>query len=70
MWASHDVRIRHEGVKRLNHPEVGRVEMTFRDLTLPLPQRAVHDLIIYTAAPGTPSEDRLKLLASWTAASI
>jgi transcriptional regulator with XRE-family HTH domain len=67
MWASHDVRIRHEGVKRLNHPEVGRLEMTFRDLNLPLPQRAVHDLIIYTAEPGTPSEDRLKLLASWTA---
>ncbi|GLY82071.1 helix-turn-helix transcriptional regulator [Actinoallomurus iriomotensis] len=67
MWASHDVRIHHEGVKRLNHPEVGRVEMTFRDLNLPLPQRAVHDLIIYTAEPGTPSEDRLRLLASWTA---
>ncbi|MEV5705387.1 helix-turn-helix transcriptional regulator [Actinoallomurus sp. NPDC052274] len=67
MWASHDVRIRHEGVKRLNNPEVGRLEMTFRSLNLPLPQRAVHDLIIYTAEPGTPSEDRLKLLASWTA---
>ncbi|OMI84837.1 transcriptional regulator [Streptomyces sp. M1013] len=67
MWASHDVRIRHEGVKRLDHPEVGRLEMTFRSLDLPLPQRAVHDLIVYTAEPGTPSEDRLKLLASWTA---
>ncbi|MEV4298845.1 helix-turn-helix transcriptional regulator [Microbispora rosea] len=67
MWASHDVRIRHEGVKRLDHPDVGRLEMTFRSLNLPLPQRAVHDLIIYTAEPGTASEDRLKLLASWTA---
>ncbi|MBT2412984.1 helix-turn-helix domain-containing protein [Streptomyces sp. ISL-12] len=67
MWASHDVRIRHEGVKRLDHPEVGRLEMTFRSLNLPLPQRAVHDLIIYTAEPGTPWEDRLKLLASWAA---
>ncbi|GAA1674786.1 helix-turn-helix transcriptional regulator [Streptomyces yatensis] len=67
MWASHDVRIHHEGVKRLNHPEVGRLEMTFRSLELPLPQRAVHDLIIYAAEPGTASEDRLKLLASWTA---
>ncbi|MEO3891913.1 helix-turn-helix transcriptional regulator [Nonomuraea sp. B5E05] len=67
MWASHDVRIRHEGVKRLDHPEVGRLEMTFRSLNLPLPQRAVHDLVIYTAEPGTPSEDRLRLLASWTA---
>ncbi|MEV7128896.1 helix-turn-helix transcriptional regulator [Streptomyces sp. NPDC093260] len=67
MWASHDVRIRHEGVKRLDHPEVGRVEMTFRSLDLPLPQRAVHDLIIYTAEPGTPSQERLGLLAGRTA---
>ncbi|MFE2378334.1 helix-turn-helix transcriptional regulator [Streptomyces sp. NPDC059398] len=67
MWASHDVRIHHEGVKRLDHPEVGRLEMTFRSLNLPLPQRAVHDLTVYTAEPGTPSEDRLRLLASWTA---
>ncbi|MFD7920975.1 helix-turn-helix transcriptional regulator [Streptomyces sp. NPDC059740] len=67
MWASHDVRIHHEGVKRLNHPEVGGLEMTFRSLNLPLPQRAVHDLTVYAAEPGTPSEDRLRLLASWTA---
>lgn len=67
MWASHDVRIHHEGTKRLDHPEVGRLELTFRSLNLPLPQRTVHDLVIYTAEPGTSSEDRLKLLASWTA---
>lgn len=67
MWASHDVRIRLEGGKRLDHPEAGRLEMTFRSLNLPLPQRAVHELVIYTAEPGTPSEDRLKLLAGWTA---
>jgi transcriptional regulator with XRE-family HTH domain len=63
MWASHDVRVRHEGVKRLDHPGVGRLELTFRSLDLPLPQRAVHDLIVYTAEPGTPSQDRLALLA-------
>ncbi|GAA2139283.1 helix-turn-helix transcriptional regulator [Actinomadura napierensis] len=67
MWASHDVRIHHEGVKRLDHPEVGRLELAFRSLDLPLAQRAVHDLTVYAAEPGTPSEDRLKLLASWTA---
>jgi transcriptional regulator with XRE-family HTH domain len=27
--------------------------------------RAVHELVTYTAEPGTPSEDRLKLLAIW-----
>ncbi|MBU6535653.1 helix-turn-helix transcriptional regulator [Streptomyces sp. NPDC057245] len=67
MWASHDVRLRHEGTKRLDHPEAGRLEMTFRHLDLPLPGRAVHDLIVYTAEPGTPTEDRLRLLASWRA---
>ncbi|MGI5326102.1 helix-turn-helix transcriptional regulator [Actinomadura nitritigenes] len=67
MWASHDVRIHHQGVKRLDHPEVGRLELAFRSLNLPLAQGAVHDLTVYAAEPGTSSEDRLKVLASWTA---
>ncbi|WP_238782854.1 helix-turn-helix transcriptional regulator [Streptomyces monomycini] len=66
-WAAHDVLMRHDGVKRLRHPDVGHLELTFQSLGLPLPGRAVHDLIIYTAEPGTPSEDRLKLLAIWAA---
>jgi transcriptional regulator with XRE-family HTH domain len=67
MWASHDVRIHHGGVKRLDHPEVGRLELTFRSLDLPLAQGAVHDLTVYAAEPGTPAEDLLKVLASWAA---
>jgi transcriptional regulator with XRE-family HTH domain len=67
MWASHDVRIHHQGVKRLDHPEVGRLELAFRALNLPLTQGAAHDLTVYAAEPGTPSEERLKVLASWTA---
>jgi hypothetical protein len=55
--------MRHDGVKRLQHPEVGHLELTFQSLDLPLPGRAVHDLVVYTAEPGTPSEERLKLLA-------
>ncbi|GAA1031523.1 MULTISPECIES: helix-turn-helix transcriptional regulator [Amycolatopsis] len=66
-WAAHDVLIRHDGVKRLHHPEVGRLELTFQSLDLPLSGPAKHDLITYTAEPGTESEDRLKLLASWAA---
>ncbi|MFJ1456527.1 helix-turn-helix transcriptional regulator [Nocardia sp. N2S4-5] len=67
LWAAHDVVIRHGGIKRLQHPDVGDLELTFRDLELPLSGRAVHNLITYTAEPGTASEDRLKLLASWAA---
>jgi transcriptional regulator with XRE-family HTH domain len=67
LWAAHDVLIRHDGVKRLQHPDVGHLELTFQSLDLPLSGRAVHDLITYTAEPGTASEDRLKLLAIWSA---
>lgn len=66
-WAAHDVRIRHDGTKRLRHPDVGGLELTYQSLDLPLSHRAVHNLTIYTAEPGTAHEDRLRLLASWTA---
>ena len=67
LWAAHDVLTRHDGIKRLRHPDVGDLELTFQSLDLPLPGRAVHNLVTYTAEPGTTSEDRLKLLASWSA---
>lgn len=63
-WAAHDVLMRHDGVKRLQHPDVGGLELTFQSLDLPLPGRAVHGLVTYTAEPGSASEDRLKLLAA------
>ncbi|MEW2402588.1 helix-turn-helix transcriptional regulator [Streptomyces sp. NPDC046862] len=66
-WAAHDVRIRHDGIKRLRHPEIGDLELTYQSLDLPLSHRTVHNLTIYTAEPGTSHEDRLRLLASWTA---
>ncbi|MGN6687772.1 MAG: helix-turn-helix domain-containing protein [Actinomycetales bacterium] len=66
-WADHDVLMRHDGVKRLRHPEVGELELTFQSLDLPLTRGVVHDLVVYSAAPGTASEDRLRLLASWAA---
>ena len=61
------VEYSHDGTKRLDHPDVGRLELAYRSLDLPMPHRTVHDLTFYTAEPGTTSEDRLKLLASWTA---
>lgn len=68
-WAAHDVRIRHDGAKRLRHPEVGDLDLTYQTLDLPIAHRAVHELTIYTAEPGTDSEDRLKLLASLAASA-
>jgi hypothetical protein len=46
---------------------VGRLELTYQSLDLPTSNWTVHDLTLYTAEPGTTSEDRLKLLASLAA---
>ncbi|MFE6286186.1 helix-turn-helix transcriptional regulator [Streptomyces sp. NPDC057877] len=67
MWARHDVRVRHYGVKRLRHPEVGCVELAYRSMGLPVSDREVHELTVYSAEPGSAAQDRLSLLASWGA---
>ncbi|WP_049563439.1 helix-turn-helix transcriptional regulator [Nonomuraea sp. SBT364] len=66
-WAVHDVRIHHDGDKRLWHPQVGGLELTYQSLDLPMSNRTVYGLTIYTAEPGSTSEERLKLLASLAA---
>lgn len=66
-WAAHNVRIHHGGVKRFHHPEAGDLELTYQPLDLPMSAREAHSLTIYTAEPGSPSEDGLRLLASWAA---
>ncbi|MCK2215224.1 helix-turn-helix transcriptional regulator [Actinomadura sp. ATCC 31491] len=66
-WAAHDVRISHVGSKRLWHPQVGDLELTYRSLDLPVSVRTVYGLTIYTAEPGSTSEERLKLLSSLAA---
>lgn len=67
MWAAHDVRTRHEGVKRIQHPLVGFIELMYQGAELVNPTRAARLLNVYSAEPGSPHEERLRLLASWTA---
>ncbi|WP_062289353.1 helix-turn-helix domain-containing protein [Demequina phytophila] len=64
-WARHDVRLHQLGRKRIVHPEVGLVELDFTRLELPAD--AGLDLTTYTAPPGSESEDKLRVLASWWA---
>ena len=64
-WAAHDVRFHRSGSKRLHHPIVGELELSYETMTLD-----AHDglrLALFTAEPGTTSQDALALLASWTA---
>jgi transcriptional regulator with XRE-family HTH domain len=66
-WAAHDVRIHHNGAKQFRHPVVGTLDLGYYTLELPTEDHRGLRLTIYTAEPGTPSEDALKLLASWAA---
>ncbi len=69
-WAAHDVRIHHGGHKKFQHPDAGPLKLVYQPLDLPISPSEVHSLTIYTAEPGTPDEDRLKLLASWAATRL
>jgi transcriptional regulator with XRE-family HTH domain len=64
-WAAHNVRFHRTGVKRLHHPVVGDLTLTFE--ALDLSADAGLRIAAYSAEPGTPSDDALKLLASWAA---
>ena len=64
-WAAHHVRIHTSGVKRFHHPVVGDLELAFE--SFPLAADPGQSLLTYTAEPGSPSQDALRLLASWAA---
>ena len=63
LWAAHDVKKKTHGTMRLSHPLVG--ELTLRYETLALPGDQEQSLTTYHAKPGSPSEEALRLLASW-----
>ena len=65
LWASHDVRLHRTGTKVFHHPVVGTLELGYEALVLPADTGL--QLNVYTAVPGSPSDDALKLLASWAA---
>ncbi|MDA0164674.1 helix-turn-helix transcriptional regulator [Solirubrobacter ginsenosidimutans] len=60
LWARHDVKSKSFGVKTFEHPQVGPLELDYESLKLP---DADQTLVTYTAAPGSPSETALGLLA-------
>jgi transcriptional regulator with XRE-family HTH domain len=64
-WASQDVQLHRSGRKRLRHPDVGQLDLDFESMELPSDPGL--QLTVYTAPPGTPTADGLKLLASWAA---
>jgi hypothetical protein len=65
-WASHDVRIHASGTKRLHHPMVGDLDLSYE--SFPMPDQG-QNLLVYVAEPGSSSHDALTLLASYGATS-
>jgi transcriptional regulator with XRE-family HTH domain len=65
LWADHNVRTHGTGTKRFNHPIGGELTLAYEELAITAEPGLV--LLIYTAEPGSPSAERLHLLASWAA---
>ncbi|MFI5588785.1 helix-turn-helix domain-containing protein [Amycolatopsis sp. NPDC051758] len=63
MWAAHDVKRKTHDTMRLQHPLVGPLTVHYETFSLPGDQDQA--LSIYHAEPASPSEEALRLLASW-----
>ena len=63
-WAAHNVRHHQTGTKRLHHPVVGDLTLSYEVMELAADTEL--RVAIFTAEPGSPSEDVVNLLASWT----
>ena len=64
-WAAHDVKHHRTGTKRLHHPVVGDLTLSYE--ALELPGDTGQRINVYTAEPGSPSAEAIRLLASWAA---
>ncbi|TDC75956.1 helix-turn-helix transcriptional regulator [Streptomyces hainanensis] len=64
-WGAHDVRHHGTGTKRFRHRIVGELTLAYEGLELAAEPGLT--LTVYTAEPGSSSEEGLRLLASWAA---
>ncbi|HEX6356808.1 helix-turn-helix transcriptional regulator [Actinophytocola sp.] len=65
LWAGHPVREKVRGGHRYRHPIVG--EFYLRYEVFRPPDEPDLSLVVHVADPGSPDEEALRLLASWTA---
>lgn len=63
LWATHDVKEKSHGLKRLRHPLVGDLALQFESFRMPSDSEQA--MVMYHAEPGSVSAEALRLLASW-----
>jgi len=64
-WGAHNVRRHGTGTKRFHHRFVGELTLAYESFEMGAEPGLI--LTIYTAEPASPSEEGLRLLASWAA---
>jgi transcriptional regulator with XRE-family HTH domain len=64
-WAAHDVRLHRTGLKHFHHPLVGDLHLAYEVMDLAADPGL--SLIALSAEAASPSDDALKVLASWAA---
>jgi hypothetical protein len=64
-WAAHNVRFHPTGAKRIRHPVVGELNLSYETMELNADDGL--SVAVFTAEPGSESQQALDLLASWTA---
>jgi hypothetical protein len=64
-WATHNVRQHFSGIKHFRHPIVGELHLLFEAMELSADTGL--SLYVYSPEPGSPSDDAIRLLASWAA---
>ncbi|MDL9978305.1 helix-turn-helix transcriptional regulator [Microbacterium sp. ASV49] len=67
-WGAHNVRRHGAGTKHFHHHEVGDLTLSYEGMDLTAEPGL--SFLIYTAEPGSASEERLRLLASWAATHV
>jgi transcriptional regulator with XRE-family HTH domain len=62
-WAAHNVKFHRTGAKTLHHPVVGDLTLDYE--ALDLAGDSGQRILVYSAEPGSRSQEALDLLASW-----
>lgn len=63
LWGAHDVREHRDGLKRVHHPVVGDLDLTYQSMDLASDRGLL--MLVFSAEPGSASHERLQLLSNW-----